>query len=63
MKLVLLILIIDGTESILSKFERIRWILKHTVWLKILTGGNIDKYDEIPAIRQYFLYQNFYLAT
>ena len=26
-------------------------------------GGNIDKFDEIPVIRQYFLYQNFYLAT
>ena len=22
-------------------------------------GGNIDKFDEFPAIRQYFPYQNF----
>ena len=30
-----------------------------TVWHKILTGENIDKFDEFPAIRQYFPYQNF----
>ena len=29
-----------------------------TVWHKILTE-NIDEFDEFPAIRQYFPYQNF----
>ena len=32
---------------------------KGTVWRKILTGENIDEFDEFPAIRQYFPYQNF----
>ena len=40
---------IYGTGIILA-------ILLATVWRKILTGENID---EFPAIRQYFLYQNF----
>ena len=38
----------------------------HTVRHKILTGENIDEFDEFPAIRQYFPYQNFlfnYLLT
>ena len=26
---------------------------------QILTGENIDEFDEFPAIRQYFPYQNF----
>ena len=30
-----------------------------TVWRKILTGENIDEFDEFPTIRQYFPYQNF----
>ena len=30
-----------------------------TVQHKILTGENIDEYDEFPAICQYFPYQNF----
>ena len=30
-----------------------------TVWRKILTRENIDEFDEFPAIRQYFPYQNF----
>ena len=30
-----------------------------TVRRKILTGENIDEFDEFPAIRQYFPYQNF----
>ena len=30
-----------------------------TVWHKFLTGENIDEFDEFPAIRQYFPYQNF----
>ena len=29
------------------------------VWCKILTGENIDEFDEFPTIRQYFPYQNF----
>ena len=38
----------------------------NTVRHKILTGENIDEFDEFPAIRQYFPYQNFpfsYVAT
>ena len=31
----------------------------HTVRHKILTGENIDEFDEFPAIRQYFPYQDF----
>ena len=31
----------------------------HTVRRKFLTGENIDKFDEFPAICQYFPYQNF----
>ena len=31
----------------------------NTVRRKILTGENIDEFDEFPAIRQYFPYQNF----
>ena len=30
-----------------------------TVRRKFLTGENIDEFDEFPAIRQYFSYQNF----
>ena len=30
-----------------------------TVRRKILTGENIDEFDEFPAIHQYFPYQNF----
>ena len=30
-----------------------------TVRRKILTGENIDEFDEFPAICQYFPYQNF----
>ena len=30
-----------------------------TIWHKILTRENIDEFDEFPAIRQYFSYQNF----
>ena len=30
-----------------------------TVWCKILTGENIDEFDEFLAIRQYFPYQHF----
>ena len=30
-----------------------------TVQRKILTGVNIDEFDEFPAIHQYFPYQNF----
>ena len=30
-----------------------------TVRRKFLTGENIDEFDEFPAIRQYFPYQNF----
>ena len=35
------------------------WIFVYTVQRKILTGENIDEFDEFPAIRQYFPYQNF----
>ena len=35
----------------------------NTVWRKFLTGENIDEFDEFPAIRQYFPYQNFNLAS
>ena len=31
----------------------------HTVWRKILTGENINEFDEFPTICQYFPYQNF----
>ena len=34
-------------------------LLAITVQCKILTGENIDEFDEFPAIRQYFPYQNF----
>ena len=30
-----------------------------TVRCKFLMGENIDEFDEFPAIRQYFPYQNF----
>ena len=35
----------------------------YTVWHKIMTVENIDKFNEIPAIRQYFPHQNFPLAS
>ena len=35
----------------------ISWM--NTVWRKILTGENIDEFDEFSAIRQYFPYQKF----
>ena len=38
----------------------------NTIRRKFLTGENIDEFDEFPAIRQYFPYQNFpfsYLLT
>ena len=41
-----------------SKFDSVRAPLG-TVRHKILTGENIDEFDEFPAIRQYFPYQNF----
>ena len=31
----------------------------YTVWRKILIGQSIDEFNEFPAIRQYFPYQNF----
>ena len=31
----------------------------YTIRCKILTGENVDEFDEFPAIRQYFPYQNF----
>ena len=34
-------------------------IADSNVWRKILTGENIDVFDEFPTIRQYFPYQNF----
>jgi len=34
-------------------------ILITTVWRKILTGENIDEFDEFLSIRQHFPYQNF----
>ena len=34
-------------------------LFKITVRRKFLTGENIDEFDEFPAIRQYFPYQNF----
>ena len=30
-----------------------------TKWRKIMTGGNIDEFDEFPTIHQYFPYQKF----
>ena len=30
---------------------------------QIFDGKNIDEFDEFPAIRQYFPYQNFHLAS
>ena len=35
----------------------------HTVWRKILTGGNIEEFDKFPTICQYFPYQNFTFVT
>ena len=35
------------------------YILQYTVRHEFLTGENIDEFDEFPAIRQYFPYQNF----
>ena len=32
---------------------------RDTIWHKILTGENIDEFDEFPTIRQYFPYKNF----
>ena len=34
-----------------------------TVRCKFSTGENIDEFDEFPAIRQYFPYQNFHLVS
>ena len=34
-------------------------VLLDTVWHKILTGENIDKFDEFLDIRQYFPHQKF----
>ena len=34
-----------------------------TIRHKILTGENIDEFDEFPAIRQYFPYQIFRLVS
>ena len=34
-----------------------------TIWHKILTGENIDEFDEFPAICRYFPYQNFPLVS
>ena len=36
--------------------------LWYTVWRKILTGGNIDKFDEFSTTR-HFLYKILHLAT
>ena len=33
-----------------------------TVWHKILTGEKIDKFEEFPAVRQYFPYQIYHLV-
>ena len=38
-------------------------LLKNTVQCKILTGENIDEFDEFLAIRQYFSYQIFHLVS
>ena len=40
-------------------FETSQFINISTVQRKFLTGENIDEFDESPAIRQYFPYQNF----
>ena len=34
-----------------------------TIWRKILTVENIDKFDQFPAIHQYFPYQDFPLVS
>jgi len=34
-----------------------------TVWHKILTGENIDEFDEFLSIHQHFTHQNFPLIT
>ena len=41
------------------KFPAIWYMHGSTVRRKFLTGENIDEFDEFPAIRQYFPYQNF----
>ena len=38
-------------------------IVMNAVRCKILTGENIDEFDEFPAIRQYFPYQIFHLVS
>ena len=37
-------------------------IESNIVQRKILARENIDEFDEFPAIRQYFPYQNFHLV-
>ena len=44
----------------LSKYFSLEHFLNSsTVERKILSGENIDEFDEFSAIRQYFAYQNF----
>ena len=54
-----------------STFCQMQGLIMHNMYLatykhiiiyrtaQILTGENIDEFDEFPAIRQYFPYQNF----
>ena len=50
---------------ICTKFDHINFLGFKIVYrtCKILTRENIDKFDEFPAIRQYFPYQIFRLVS
>ena len=41
----------------LKVMKRVSYVC--TVQCKILTGENIDEFDEFPTIHQYFSYQSF----
>ena len=48
----------EGRTCLVSEIALVHALVR-TIRHKILTGENIDKCDEFPAIRQYFPYQNF----
>ena len=49
----------EQNKCLLPNYISRGYITFFTIRRKFLTGENIDEFDEFPAIRQYFSYQNF----
>ena len=56
--------LINLSDDNCSPFWKIHTVVNLWIYRMVqnLTGENIDKFDEFPAIRQYFSYQNFHFS-